>query len=80
MNNDHTFMTTRPRAGLRPARPSGIVGRVHLFLVHFSRLASRLRRSARRGPEQTSVLIKPFIMNKYTNVVLLSIDNLEFFT
>ena len=35
------------QAGLRPAGPRGIVGRVHLSRVHFSRLASRLRRSAR---------------------------------
>ena len=73
------LQTTRPRAGLRPAGPRWIVGRVQFSWVHFSRLASRLRRSARRGPEQTSVLIKPFIMNKYTNWALLSIDSLELF-
>ena len=38
---------TRPRAGFRPAGPRWIVGRVHFLWVHFSRLASRLRRSAR---------------------------------
>ena len=41
------FMTTRPRAGLRPAGPRWIVGRVQFSWAHFSRLASRLRRSAR---------------------------------
>ena len=43
------FVETRPRAGLRPAGPRWIVGRVHFSRVHFSRLALRLRRSARRG-------------------------------
>ena len=43
-----SFMETRPRAGLRPAGPRLIVGRVQFSWVHFSRLASRLRRSARR--------------------------------
>ena len=47
-----SFGYIRPRAGLRLAGPSGIVGRVHLSQVHFSRvhlsrLASRLGRSAR---------------------------------
>ena len=40
---DGSFSTTRPRAGLRPAKPSGIVGRVHLLHVHFSRLACGAR-------------------------------------
>ena len=43
------FYMTRPRAGLRPAGPRWIVGRVQFARVYFSRLASRLRRSARRG-------------------------------
>ena len=45
----HIFMCTRPNAGLRPAGPRWIVGGVQFSWVHFSRLASRLRRSARRG-------------------------------
>merc|ERR1711989_254558 len=36
----------------RPAEPSGIVGRVHFSRVHFSRLASRLRRSAQSNCEK----------------------------
>ena len=43
------FKKTRPNAGLRPAGPRWIVGGVQFSWVHFSRLASRLRRSARRG-------------------------------
>ena len=43
------FIESRPRAGLRPAGPRWIVGREQFSWVHFSRLASRLRRSARRG-------------------------------
>ena len=44
-----TISITRPRAGLRPAGPRWIVGRLQFSCVHLSRLASRLRRSARRG-------------------------------
>ena len=43
------FDGTRPRAGLRPAGPRWIVGRAQFSWAHFSRLASRLPRSARRG-------------------------------
>ena len=39
---------TRPRTGLRPAGPRWIIERVQFSWVNFSRLASRLRRSARR--------------------------------
>ena len=45
--NEESFDNNKALAGLRLAGPSGIVGRVHLSRVHFSRLASRLRRSAR---------------------------------
>ena len=55
---------TRPRAGLRPARPSGIVGRVHLLHVHFSRLASRLRRSARSNYARTTLCKTDLVMKK----------------
>ena len=46
MYHDQLLEMNRPKAGLRPAGPRWIVGRVQLSWVHFSRLASRLRRSA----------------------------------
>ena len=46
-----TIYWTRPR----PTGPRWIVGRVKFSRVNFSRLASRVRRSARRGPDPTSV-------------------------
>ena len=36
----HKFTKPRPRAGLRPAGPRWIVGRVQFSWVYFSRLAS----------------------------------------
>ena len=44
-----SILYTRPRAGLRPAGPGWIVGRVQFSWVHFSGLASRQGRSAQRG-------------------------------
>ena len=58
------FVNTRPRAGLRPARPSGIVGRVHLLHVHFSRLALRLRRSALSNYARTTLCKTDLVMKK----------------
>ena len=58
------FENTRPRAGLRPAWPSGIVGRVHLLHVHFSRLALRLRRSAWSNYARTTLCKTDLVMKK----------------
>ena len=44
-------------AGLRPAGPRRIVGRVQFLWVNFSRLASRLRRSARREVNLSMMII-----------------------
>ena len=48
---------TRPRAGLRPAGPRWIVGRVQFSWVHFSRLALRLRHSALRGQKTNKTFL-----------------------
>ena len=54
--------------GLEPAfgrlGPCGIVGRVHLLHVHFSRLASRLRRSVRSNCARTTMCKTDLVMKK----------------
>ena len=63
------FGTTRPRAGLRPAGPRWIVGMVQFSWVHFSRLTSRLRHSARRGQIVFQKTYKTFLRTFGTNGV-----------
>ena len=63
------FDWTRPRAGLRPAGPRWIIGRVQFSWAHCSRLALRLQRSARKGEIQIQ---KSYLCSKSKNVMSLT--------